>query len=185
MQVSGISVHTSRLELVAALPEMAQAAAIHDRDRLALLLNAQVPIDFPPRIMTDVMAYFAERLDQDPELVGWWVWYILLKHPTPSRTVIGTIGFNGYPDMAGHLLMGYAILSDYEGQGYTTEAAGGLIEWAFQQPQIQGVMAETFPTHRASVRVMEKNGMTFWGAGNESGTVKYGITRDRYFSKDC
>jgi RimJ/RimL family protein N-acetyltransferase len=166
---------------MAVLPEMARAT-ITDRAHLAKLLNAHVPEDFPPKIMADVMSYFAERLEQDPELVGWWVWYILLKQATQFRTVIGTVGFNGYPDLAGYLLMGYFTLSRYEGQGYTTEAAAGLLRWAFQQPQVEGVMAETFPTHIASVRVMKKNGMVLLGTGSEPGTVKYGITRDRYFS---
>ncbi|MBR8839229.1 MAG: GNAT family N-acetyltransferase [Stigonema ocellatum SAG 48.90 = DSM 106950] len=68
-------------------------------------------------------------------------------------------------------------LDDYQGKGYTTEAVGGLLSWAFEQPQVMSVIAETFPNNAASIRVMEKNGMVLLGNGNEEGTVRYGIVR--------
>jgi RimJ/RimL family protein N-acetyltransferase len=45
------------------------------------------------------------------------------------------------------------------------------------------VTAETFPDHIASIRVMEKNNMVLLGAGSETETIKYGITRDQYLTK--
>jgi RimJ/RimL family protein N-acetyltransferase len=73
--------------------------------------------------------------------------------------------------------MGYSIIKPFEGQGYATEAVAGLLRWAFEQPQVTSVTAETFPNHVASIRVMEKNNMILLGAGSEEGTVKYGIHR--------
>ncbi len=177
-----LRVNTPRLEAIALWPELARAA-VEDRDRLAQMLNAKVPDEFPPEIMADVMELFAAKLEADPALVGWWGWYLVLNEPGQERLLIGTAGFNGYPDRDGNLLMGYSLISTHEGQGYATEAVGGLLNWAFQQPQVMSVSAETFPDHIASIRVMEKNNMVLLGAGSETETIKYGITRDRYFTE--
>lgn len=173
-----IRIKTQRLEVIALYPELARAA-VADRDKLSRMLNAKVPDEFPPESMADVMEYFAQRLEADPNLVGWWGWYLVRHEPGQERVLIGSAGFNGYPDQDGNLLIGYTILSFYEGQGYATEAVGGLLKWAFQHPQVMDVAAETFPDHKASIRVMEKNNMVFLGTGSEEGTVKYGIRRVR------
>lgn len=174
-----IHIHTSRLEAIALYPELARAA-VDDRPKLAQLLNAKVPDEFPPEIMLDVMELFAQKLEEDPNLIGWWGWYLVLNEVEQDRVLIGTAGFSGYPDPNGTLLMGYSIIPSYERQGYITEVVAGLLGWAFQQPQVTSVTAETFPNHKASIRIMEKNHMVLLGSGSEEGTVKYGIGRDRY-----
>lgn len=167
---------TQRLELIALYPELARAA-VDDKTKLAQLLNARVPFEFPPEIMADVMELFAQTLFADPRLVGWWGWYLVLNEIGAQRVLIGCAGFNGYPNTEGNLLLGYCVLDDYQSKGYTTEAVGGLLHWAFEQPQVMGVMADTFPNHAASIRVMEKNGMVLLGAGGEEGTLRYMIVR--------
>lgn len=177
--MNSIRFTTARLEVIALYPELARAA-VDDRNKLAQMLKAEVPDQFPPEVMADVMEFFAQRLEEDPNLVGWWGWYTVLNQPDSARTLIGAAGFTGYPDAEGTLLMGYSIIPAYERQGYTTEAVSGLLRWAFQQPQVQRVTAETFPDHKASLRVMEKNRMTYMGSGSEAGTVKYGISRAQF-----
>lgn len=175
-----LCIKTERLELIAATPELARAAA-SNHPQLAQLLDAQVPAEFPPEIMTDVMEYFAQRLESDPGLIGWWAWYPVLEQ-AGERILIGCLGFTGYPDQDDRLLMGYAMTPSYQGQGYATEAVQGLINWAFQQSQVHQVVADTFPDHAASLRVMEKNHMVLLGEGGEAGTVRYGIDRAQWQS---
>jgi [ribosomal protein S5]-alanine N-acetyltransferase len=175
-----LRIKTKRLELIAATPELARAAA-GNHPQLAQLLNAQVPAEFPPEIMADVMEYFAQRLEADPGLMGWWAWYPLLEQ-AGERILIGCLGFTGYPDQDDRLLMGYAMTPSYQGQGYATEAVQGLINWAFQHPQVNQVVADTFPEHAASIRVMEKNHMVLLGEGSEAGTVRYGVDRAQWQS---
>jgi RimJ/RimL family protein N-acetyltransferase len=105
------------------------------------------------------MELFAEKLEADPGLVGWWGWYLILNESNRQRILIGSAGFTGYPDRNGNLLIGYAVLDAFQNRGYGTEAVRGLINWAFDRPQVKMVTAETFPDLGASVRVMEKNGM--------------------------
>lgn len=176
--MSQLRFNTPRLEAIAFWPELARAA-VEDRNKLAQMLNAKVPDEFPPEIMADVMELFAEKLEADPNLIGWWGWYLVLNEAGQERLLIGTAGFNGYPDQDGSLLMGYSLINTHYGRGYATEAVGGLLSWAFEQPQVMSVTAEAFPDNIASIRVMEKNNMQFLGAGSEAGTVKYGITRGR------
>ena len=171
-KMNTLQIRTSRLEGIALYPELARAA-VDDRNKLAQLLNAQVPAEFPPDIMLDVIELFAQKLENDPNLMGW---YFVLNPSPEHRLLIGTAGFAGYPAQNGTLL-GYSIIKPFEGQGYTTEAVAGLLRWAFEQPQVTRVTALTFPNHVASIRVMEKNNMMLLGAGSEEGTVKYGIHR--------
>lgn len=52
--------------------------------------------------------------------------------------------------------MGYDIIPKYQGQGYATEMAWALIEWAFRQPSVDCITAKCLVTNIPSVRVLEK-----------------------------
>jgi RimJ/RimL family protein N-acetyltransferase len=54
---------------------------------------------------------------------------------------------------------GYGIARQYWGNGYTTEAAKVIIQWAFDQEGIYRVWAICDVENLASARVMEKAGM--------------------------
>ncbi|MCT2592489.1 GNAT family N-acetyltransferase [Streptomyces sp. N2-109] len=43
---------------------------------------------------------------------------------------IGGLGFNGPPDEAGRMTIGYALIPSVRGNGYATEALRGLLEFA-------------------------------------------------------
>jgi len=55
--------------------------------------------------------------------------------------------------------IGYVMNRTYQGNGYMTESARAMIEWAFGQPSIYRVYATTDVENIASRRVMEKAGM--------------------------
>ena len=50
-------------------------------------------------------------------------------------------------------------LPAFQACGYATEASRRLIAWAFSHAEVDGVIAETMPDLRPSIRVMEKCGM--------------------------
>ena len=54
--------------------------------------------------------------------------------------------------------MGYALLPDYQNQGYATEAFSGTIWYLFNRG-FETVVAGAFSENTASIRVMEKCGM--------------------------
>ena len=54
----------------------------------------------------------------------------------------------------------YAIFPSHRRQGYATEAARALVDYAFQQLQLKRVVATTDFNNRASMAVMQRLGMT-------------------------
>ena len=83
-----------------------------------------------------------------------------------GRSVFGVfldgklIGFMNDTEINGdELEMGYALHPDYYNKGYATEAFGGAIEYLFSRG-FRRVTAGAFAENPASMRVMEKCGMT-------------------------
>jgi [ribosomal protein S5]-alanine N-acetyltransferase len=74
-----------------------------------------------------------------------------------SSLVIGTAGFKGAPD-DGMVEIAYGIAPGHQGQGYATEAAAALIEFAFARADVRLVRAHTLAEPNASTRVLLKNG---------------------------
>lgn len=99
-----------------------------------------------------------------PESVLYYTpWKICLKE---TDTVVGDLGFKGPPEK-GIIELGYGMEPEYEGQGYMTEAAEAIIQWAFTQKGVTAVEAETEPENGASQRVLEKLGFQPNGTGKE------------------
>lgn len=59
--------------------------------------------------------------------------------------------------------LGYWMGKPYWGQGYTTEAASRLLKFGFEDLDLNRVFAFAFSTNPASLRVMQKIGMTYEG----------------------
>lgn len=82
--------------------------------------------------------------------------------------VIGDGCFKGRSP-EGWVEIGYGINPGFEGQGYATEAVMGLCRWAFAQPGILKIEAETEPGNRASQRMLEKAGFLPTGVTGAEG----------------
>lgn len=98
-----------------------------------------------------------------------WLWYtpwkIILKS---GESVIGDICFKG-PQKRGTVEWGYGLEQPYQGMGYMTEAARMLLDWAFTQPDVYAVEAETLFDNAASQRVLEKLDFKPTGTQGEEG----------------
>lgn len=79
------------------------------------------------------------------------------------RQVVGTAGFKGPPDAEGVVEIAYGVAPEYQGQGYATEAANALVEFALGDPSVKTVRAHTLPQQNASTRVLTKNGFRHLG----------------------
>ena len=77
-----------------------------------------------------------------------------------SGAFIGSAGLNATDD---GLELGYWIGEPYWKHGYATEAAQGLIQFAFQQPEVQKVWAHTLAEDNASSHVLRKCGLSVIG----------------------
>jgi len=87
-----------------------------------------------------------------------WLWktYWLIKIKNPE-TGAGMVGFKSLPDESGSVEIGYGIATDFQNQGYMTEAVLALLDWVFSHPQCKSVTACRV-SNSASVKVLQKCG---------------------------
>jgi [ribosomal protein S5]-alanine N-acetyltransferase len=145
---------TPRLKLLPFTLEL-KKVMLFERDRLPEMLGVAVPDAWPGADMLEALPHFIEAMEQDP--LGR-VWDGIILHKA-DRVAIGGIGFHGPPDEAGMVEIGYNIIPAYEGQGYATEMARRVIDWAFQTPGIERITAQCLDDNIGSIRVLEKVGM--------------------------
>lgn len=169
---------TDRLELIASTAATAQAEADWDWPQLAKLLDAEVTDDWPPKLTYDVLDHWAATLTEHPEQAGWWSWYFVRDlGDGKDRVAVGGGGFGGLPAADGIVQIGYSVLHDFQYRGYATEAMRALVTWAFSHEDVRHVVAATFADHVASLKVIEKLGMTYVGDAEEPGAITFGISR--------
>ncbi|MFE8703047.1 GNAT family N-acetyltransferase [Cytobacillus sp. FJAT-54145] len=106
---------------------------------------------------------YLEELERDSSYNGWGVWFVILKD---TNEVIGDIGFKGKP-LDGQVEIGYGIIPTAQNKGYATEAVQGLIDWAFSSGKVEKIIAECLIDNAASIKVLEKVGMTRSTSNNE------------------
>ena len=111
---------------------------------------------------------YIEKLKNDPELLGWGVWYATLAENTQ---IIGDLGFKGKPGEKGIVEVGYGIIPEMQNKGIATEAVNAIVNWGFSSPSVQKVVAECLEDNIPSIKVLEKigmkktdtlNGMIYW-----------------------
>jgi RimJ/RimL family protein N-acetyltransferase len=133
---------------------------------LARALDARLPRCWPPAGTAAALAAQARLLRRAPEPCGWGLWYWLLPReagPGPRWTAIGVGGFHGPPGADGEVELGYALLPDYEGRGYATEAVRLLAGWALAQPGVRRLVAHVERRGVASLAVLRRAGFSAAG----------------------
>lgn len=154
---------TERLTLVPLSREMAECA-LRDRARLAMLLDARVPDDWPGADFAGFLPILRRVLRQDPSCSEW----LGVIVQTAGRVVVGDMGFHGPPDDEGMVEIGYSILPEFRRRGYAFEMASALIDWALARPEVTSVTATGVAAgNRGSIRVLEKVGMRCTGHEGE------------------
>jgi ribosomal-protein-alanine N-acetyltransferase len=83
-----------------------------------------------------------------------------------SGKLIGGCRLNKVSDIEGHI--GYILSKDQRGNGYATEAAKALTDYGFNELNLHRVYATVHPENAASIRVLEKVGMTLEGRLREN-----------------
>ncbi|MFC4723492.1 GNAT family N-acetyltransferase [Geojedonia litorea] len=78
----------------------------------------------------------------------------------------GTNAFIGWAGLAylpefDKIDIGYRLKKKYWGKGYATEASIAIINYAFNVLQLEQIIAIAMPENKASIKVMEKIGMTY------------------------
>ncbi|SDD24847.1 GNAT family N-acetyltransferase [Williamwhitmania taraxaci] len=83
------------------------------------------------------------------------LWTVVCKE---RNQMVADLCFQGEPNREGEIEIGYGTYDLFQGMGFITEAIGAVVRWAFSQPKVKAIIAETDQTNVASHRVLEKNG---------------------------
>ena len=144
---------TLRLRLVPATPALI-AAELCRRERLAALLDAVLPPDWPPEHHDpETLRFWGEKLSE-PGAAGWWLYYAL--HTEGSQTLVGSVGYKG-PPKDGVVEIGYSVVPSWQRRGLATEACRALIEAAWERGATS-VVAYTLEHLVPSIGVLRKLG---------------------------
>ncbi len=110
----------------------------------------------PPTDKVDLSAEWlsllANATSADPWILGF---NMLLRD---SDAVVGQCGFKGPPASTGFVEIAYCVGPEHQGNGYATEAADALVQYALDHNEVQIVRAHTLPEKNASARVLTKCG---------------------------
>jgi ribosomal-protein-alanine N-acetyltransferase len=160
-----------RLRLLAATAESVKAE-LEDVPRLAELVGAHLPPDWPPEILRDALPQFLKWHEEHPDWTGWLAWYaIRLDQAAP--VLCGSAGFKGPPGARGMVEIGYSVLPAHQRQGFATEMVARLVAWACSHAGVRCVEAETTTDNWASMRVLERTGFRLVKADDETGSLRY------------
>ncbi len=85
-----------------------------------------------------------------------------------SDQIIGTVGLVNISWTHQCAELGYLVNKDYWGQGIATEASRLLVAYGFEQLKLYRVYALAFEANPASIRVMEKCGLSYEGIMREA-----------------
>ena len=163
-----IPIRTARLRLVAITPEMLSAETL-GRGALGGLLHAAVPADWPAEHWeSHVWAHILAQYRAQPGTFGWHRYIVTEDRP---NQLIGCVG--GFPCANGDVEIGYSVADSAQRQGYGCEAAGALMTWLLRRSEVRSVSAQAFETAPASIKIMQRCGMSCVGAGDHPGTVRY------------
>ena len=150
-------IRTERLELVAFDPRAIRALITGQRAEAERLLGMELPDDFPAP--GDVEGFLSIQLARMEAAAGRRAWMARLMRSRATGECIGHCGFHGPPELIGRAEIGYSVFQKFRGRGFATEAAGALVQWAFQSGE-KRVYASVSPTNAPSLAVVRRLGFT-------------------------
>lgn len=84
-------------------------------------------------------------------------------HTREDFEFIGWCGLKCRPERDQEIDLGYRFMKTAWGKGYATEAAFGCLQYGFEQLGLRRIVGRAMPENLASLRVLEKIGMTYVG----------------------
>lgn len=126
-------------------------------------LNAdpEVMCYFPTPLSKDESNSLADRIQLIISENGWGFWAVELKQ---NQQFIGFTGLHHQPeqfDFSPCTEIGWRYAKQFWHQGYATEAAQACLDFAFQQLDLNEVVAFTATQNTASEKVMQRLGMCY------------------------
>lgn len=150
--VSGSTLETERLLL--------RRWRERDRDAFAALNADPEVMEHLPAVLTpEESDQLLRRIDRQFEEFGFGLWAVDIKW---AKRFIGFCGL-AVPTFQTHFTpaveIGWRFAKDQWGSGYATEAAKAVIDFGFEQTDLDEILAWTIPVNQRSQRVMQRLGM--------------------------
>lgn len=152
-------IQTPRLLLVPAHLQLLEAAADNNVPELSALLGG-VAIEPDWTSFPDAIVWMRDFMRECQANINWWNYLTIHR---ADKKLIGACGFKGEPDMEGMVELGYEIAAAYRGRGLATEAAQGLLTYAWSHENVLRVTAATLAEENASTRLLRRLDFTFTG----------------------
>jgi [ribosomal protein S5]-alanine N-acetyltransferase len=136
--------------------------------------RADWAVDFPAegdQVIAGLLARTGLPSDEDARRFGH-----RLVVERDGNIVVGGVGFFG-PPQDGEVEIGYGIVPSRQRRGYATEAVQAMVADVLQVDGVQTVTANVDLDNPASIRVLEKSGLTLCAQNQEQAT--YHIRRPR------
>ncbi len=177
---------TARLRLRPVCPNDLDALAVMwaDPDVTRYLPGGE---PFPRQVALEELSYMMEHWQQH----GFGSWAITLKETTPN----GFIGYCllqylhagrcGVSEEIAHSVkeveLGYALAKPFWGQGYASEAARAVVQFAFEEANLPRLVAAIHPDNAASRHILEGLGMILQPEMNYYGECPhFSLTRQQF-----
>lgn len=138
-----------------------------DRESFAAINSDPEVMQFFPSTLTPAESDgMMERIQASFSERGWGLWAVDVMKPTlelPDRKFIGFVGL-AIPRFDAHFTpcveIGWRLARAAWGQGFATEAANAVIQFAFRQLNLPEIVSFTASCNKRSERVMQRLGMS-------------------------
>jgi RimJ/RimL family protein N-acetyltransferase len=124
------------------------------------LVDYAVPADFPDAAAAEVLEIRRMQLAAEPARAPWSVRAMVRRD---DRVMVGFVNFHGPPgtndiEAADAAELGWTVFPEHRRQGYATETALRLMDWARTEHRVRRFISSTTPGNAPSLRVHEKLG---------------------------
>lgn len=98
-----------------------------------------------------------KKNDEGRLIINFYIWL------TQSNQCIGRVYIHSKPELNGEVEIGYGINEEHRNNGYATESAKAVVQFAFEKAGQDVLVAIVKPENIASRRVIEKLGFANYG----------------------
>jgi [ribosomal protein S5]-alanine N-acetyltransferase len=161
-----MNLQTQRLRIIPLTKEQLANYSIPDyslENSLNVNLIPRIVPEFLANVITNKIMPHLNDTTKDPLYYTFWT--IISKE---ENVMVADCCFKGEPNEKGEIEIGYGTYPAFEAKGFMTEAAGEMVRWAFAQPNVLAVTAQTDPTNIASQKILEKNNFVQYGRTAEN-----------------
>jgi [ribosomal protein S5]-alanine N-acetyltransferase len=102
---------------------------------------------------------------------------------TKDNKFLGWCGLKYFPDTK-DVDIGFRFHKKFWGNGYAVEASKAILKYGFEDLNLKKILARSMPQNLASIKVLQKLGMTYRGIFNDPtyphGFVLYELTAEEF-----